>query len=119
MGKNLTRKILEAHLAEGRLVAGEEIGIRIDQILAQDLTATQAFLHFEAMGISRIRCKVAACYADHNVLHISPEKWGAHFNCQREPGRTAVGYARQAPATGTKTVLKPCAVPADWLLGSD
>lgn len=55
MGKSLTHKILEAHLAEGRLVPGEEIGIRVDQVLAQDLTATQAFLQFEAMGLERVR----------------------------------------------------------------
>lgn len=38
MGESLTRKIIKSHLAEGRMVPGEEIGIRIDQTLIQDLT---------------------------------------------------------------------------------
>jgi len=33
MGDNVTRKILKAHLVDGRMVPGEEIGIRIDEIL--------------------------------------------------------------------------------------
>ena len=36
MGLNLTQKILKAHLVEGNMVPGEEIGIRIDQTLTQD-----------------------------------------------------------------------------------
>ena len=50
MGKSLTHKILEQHLVEGKLAAGEEIGIRIDQTLTQDATGTTAFLLFESMG---------------------------------------------------------------------
>src|SRR5437667_11248203 len=100
MGKNLTRKILEAHLAEGGLVAGEEIGIRIDQILAQDLTATQAFLHFEAMGIPRIRCRVAACYADHNVLHIKTENMEDHLYLQPASPHYGISIGNTAPRIG-------------------
>ena len=44
MPKNLTRKILEAHLLDGRLVPGEEIAIRIDHTLLQDATGTMGML---------------------------------------------------------------------------
>ncbi len=40
MARNLTRKILEAHLLEGSLDPGSEIAIRIDQTLLQDATGT-------------------------------------------------------------------------------
>ena len=33
MGQTLTEKILSAHLVEGEMVKGSEIGIRIDQTL--------------------------------------------------------------------------------------
>ena len=33
MAKNLTHKILAAHLVEGNLIPGEEIGIKIDHTL--------------------------------------------------------------------------------------
>ena len=36
MGQTLTEKILSAHLVEGEMVKGSEIGIRIDQTLTQD-----------------------------------------------------------------------------------
>src|SRR2546422_935611 len=73
MGKNLTRKILEAHLVEGRLVAGEEIGIRIDQVLAQDLTATQAFLHFEAIAIGAGGMDVALAMGGGPYYFVMPQ----------------------------------------------
>ena len=38
MGLTLTEKILKAHLVEGEMVKGSEIGIRIDQTLTQDAT---------------------------------------------------------------------------------
>src|SRR5438876_835536 len=119
MGKNLTRKILEAHLAEGRLVAGEEIGIRIDQILAQDLTATQAFLHFEAMGIPRIRCRVAACYADHNVLHIKPENMEDHLYLQSASRKYGIWFGKPASGIGHQIHLEHFAVPGETVLGAD
>ena len=41
MGLTLTEKILKAHLVEGEMVKGSEIGIRIDQTLTQDATGTR------------------------------------------------------------------------------
>ena len=46
MGLTLTEKILKAHLVEGEMVKGSEIGIRIDQTLTQDATGTMAYLEF-------------------------------------------------------------------------
>ena len=54
MGLTLTEKILKAHLVEGEMVKGSEIGIRIDQTLTQDATGTMAYLEFEAMGVPRV-----------------------------------------------------------------
>ena len=42
MGLTLTEKILKAHLVEGEMVKGSEIGIRIDQTLTQAATGTMA-----------------------------------------------------------------------------
>ena len=47
-------RILAEHLAEGKLEAGSEIAIRIDQALTQDVTGTMAYLELEAMGIERV-----------------------------------------------------------------
>ncbi|HEY6101869.1 MAG TPA: aconitase family protein, partial [bacterium] len=119
MGENLTRKILQAHLVEGRMVAGEEIGIRIDQVLAQDLTATQAFLQFEAMGLPRIRCRIAACYADHNVLHIRPENMEDHLYLQTASRKYGLWFAKPASGIGHQIHLEHFAVPGETVLGAD
>ena len=55
MGTNLVYKILEAHLVEGKLEAGTEIAIKIDQTLTQDATGTMAYLQFETMDVTRVK----------------------------------------------------------------
>jgi len=119
MGTNVTRKILEAHLVDGRLTSGEEVGIRIDQVLAQDLTATQAFLQFEAMGISRVRCRVAACYADHNVLHIKPENMEDHMYLQSASRKYGLWFGKPATGIGHQIHLEHFAIPGETVLGAD
>ena len=55
MSQTLVYKILQKHLVEGKLAAGERIGIRIDQTLTQDATGTTAYLLYESMGIGRVK----------------------------------------------------------------
>lgn len=119
MGKSLTHKILEVHLAEGGLVPGEEIGIRVDQVLAQDLTATQAFLQFEAMGLERVRCKLVACYADHNVLHIMPEHMEDHLYLQTASKKYGIWFGKPATGIGHQIHLEHFAIPGETVLGAD
>ena len=68
MGLTLTEKILSAHLVEGEMVKGTEIGIKIDQTLTQDATGTMAYLEFEAMGVPRVKTERSVAYIDHNTL---------------------------------------------------
>ena len=70
MGKNLTRRLIEAHLVEGPMIPGEEIALRIDQTLTQDATGTMVMLEFEAMQVQRIKTELSAQYVDHNVLQV-------------------------------------------------
>ena len=62
MGMTLTEKILSAHLVEGEMIKGTEIGIRIDQTLTQDATGTMAYLEFEAMGVPRVKTERSVAY---------------------------------------------------------
>ena len=55
MNKNVTHKLIESHLVEGRMQAGEEIGLKIDQTLTQDATGTLVMLELEAMGFAGSR----------------------------------------------------------------
>ena len=46
MGLTLTEKIIKAHIIDGEMVKGTEIGLKIDQTLTQDATGTMAYLQF-------------------------------------------------------------------------
>ena len=93
MQRNLTHKILEAHLVEGKLIPGEEIGITIDHTLLQDATGTMAMLEFESLGIDRVKAELSVQYVDHNILQTDNKnaedhvflrtacaKYGIHFS---------------------------------------
>jgi aconitate hydratase len=51
MPKNVSQKLIESHLIEGKMTPGEEIGLKIDQTLTQDATGTLVMLEFEAVNM--------------------------------------------------------------------
>lgn len=67
---NIARKIIRAHLVQGEMSPGSEIGIRMDQTLTQDATGTMAWLQFEALGLSRVKTELSVSYVDHNTLQM-------------------------------------------------
>jgi len=119
MGQNLTRKILKAHLADGRMVAGEEIGIRIDEILDQDLTGTAAMQEFEAMQLDRVRCKVAAVFGDHNVLQVNEENTEDHVYLATAARKYGMWWAKPGAGIGHQIHQEHFACPGDTALGAD
>ena len=78
MGLTIAEKILSAHLVDGVLTKGHEIGVKIDQTLTQDATGTMAYLEFEAMGIDRVRTERSVAYIDHNTLQSGFENADDH-----------------------------------------
>ena len=60
--------MIASHLVEGEMIAGREIGLRIDQTLTQDATGTLVMLELEAMGLDRVKTEVSAQYVDHNLI---------------------------------------------------
>ncbi|HEV2494928.1 MAG TPA: aconitate hydratase [Terriglobia bacterium] len=119
MGKNLVQKILAEHVAEGRLEAGEEIGIRIDQTLTQDATGTMAYLQFEAMGIPRVRTKLSVSYVDHNMLQTGFENADDHRFLQSVAARYGIHFSRPGNGICHQVHLERFAAPGATLLGSD
>ena len=119
MGENLTRKILRAHLVDGRMTPGEEIGIRIDEILIQDITGTAAMMHFEAMQLDRVRCKVACVYGDHMVLQVSEENTEDHVYLSTAGRKYGIWWAKPGAGIGHQVHQEHFACPADTALGAD
>jgi len=119
MGENVTRKILRGHLVDGRMTPGEEIGIKIDEILIQDITGTAAMMHFEAMQLHRVRCKVACVYGDHNVLQVSEENTEDHVYLASAARKYGMWWAKPGAGIGHQIQQEHFAAPGDTALGAD
>jgi aconitate hydratase len=119
MPKNLTRKILEAHLAEGRLVPGEEIAIRIDHTLLQDATGTMAMLEFEALGLERVKAQLAAQYVDHNLLQTDNKNADDHRFLQTACARYGIHFSRPGNGVSHQVHMERFGRPGLTLLGAD
>ncbi len=119
MGQNLTQKIIDAHLLEGKAVAGEETAFRIDQTLTQDATGTMAYLQFEAMGIPRVKTKLSVSYVDHNMLQSGFENADDHRFLQTIASKHGVYYSRPGNGICHQVHLERFSEPGTTLLGSD
>ncbi len=119
MAKNLTYKILEAHLVEGELVSGEEIAIKIDHTLLQDATGTMAMLEFEALGIDSVKVELAAQYVDHNLLQTDNKNADDHVYLQTACARYGIHFS--APGNGIchQVHMERFGVPGKTLIGAD
>ena len=119
MPKNLTHKILEDHLVEGKLIPGEEIGIRIDHTLLQDATGTVAMLEFESLGIDRVKVEVAAQYVDHNLLQTDNKNADDHRYLQTASARYGIHFSPAGNGICHQVHMERFGVPGKIILGAD
>ncbi len=119
MKKNLTHKILAGHLAEGELVPGKEIGIRIDHTLLQDATGTLALLEFEALGLDRVKVELAAQYVDHNLLQTDNKNADDHKFLQTAAARYGIHFSKPGNGVSHQVHMERFGVPGKTMLGSD
>jgi len=119
MNKNLTHKILEAHLVEGKLVPGGEIGITIDQTLLQDATGTLAMLEFETLGLDRVKVGLAAQYVDHNLLQTDNKNADDHKFLQTAAARYGVHFSKPGNGVSHQVHMERFGAPGKTLLGAD
>ncbi len=119
MADSLTHKILKAHLVDGELKPGTEIGIRIDQTLTQDATGTMAYLQFEAMGINRVKTQLSVSYVDHNMLQTGFENADDHRYLQTVAANYGIYFSKPGNGICHQVHLERFGKPGLTLLGSD
>ena len=119
MGKNLTHKLIEAHLLEGEMVPGQEVGLRIDQTLTQDATGTLVMLELEAMGLDRVRTEVSAQYVDHNLIQADNKNPDDHVFLESAARRFGLWYSRAGNGVSHPVHQECFGKPGKTLLGSD
>jgi len=119
MGKNVAQKLIEAHLVDGNMQPGKEIGLKIDQTLTQDATGTMVMLEFEAMQIPRVKTEISAQYVDHNLLQTDFKNADDHlflWSCCQKFG---VWYSRPGNGVSHPVHMERFGIPGKTLLGSD
>ena len=119
MGLNLAEKIILAHLVDGSMEPGQELGLRIDQTLTQDATGTMAYLEFEAIGIDRVRTELSVAYIDHNTLQSGFENADDHRYIQSVAKKHGIRYSRPGNGICHQVHLERFGVPGKTLIGSD
>jgi aconitate hydratase len=119
MARNLTTKILEAHLVEGELIPGSEISISIDHTLLQDATGTMAMLEFIAMGLPRVKVGLAAQYIDHNLLQTDYKNADDHAFLTSAAQKFGVHLSRPGNGISHQVHLERFGVPGTIVLGAD
>ena len=119
MGLTMCQKIIKEHLVEGEMVAGQEIGIRIDQTLTQDSTGTMAYLQLEAIGVDRVKTKKSVAYIDHNMLQQSFENADDHKYIQTVASKHGIYFSKPGNGICHQVHLERFGVPVQTMVGSD
>ncbi|MBD3290080.1 aconitate hydratase [candidate division KSB1 bacterium] len=119
MAKNVTQKIIENHLLEGKMIAGEEIGLKIEQTLTQDATGTMVMLEFEAMNVPQVRTEISAQYVDHNLLQTDFRNADDHIFLQSACQKFGLWYSRPGNGVSHPVHMERFGIPGKTLLGSD
>jgi predicted aconitate hydratase len=116
---SLARRILEEHLVRGELVPGQEIGISVDQALAQDATGTMAMMQFELFGHERVEVETAVVYVDHNILQIDFKNPDDHRFLQAMAARYGAWFSRPGNGICHYVHCERFAAPGKTLIGAD
>jgi aconitate hydratase len=119
MMANIAQKLMESHLIQGRLQAGEEIALRIDQTLTQDATGTLVMLELEAMKLDRVRTEHSAQYVDHNLLQEDFKNADDHLFLRSACRRFGLWYSAAGNGVSHPVHQERFGKPGLTLLGSD
>src|SRR5436309_2079753 len=119
MNRSLTRKLIESHLASGKPVAGEEIGLAVDQALLTDTNGTMAWLQFEAMGFPRVVPPCVVTYIHHNVYQVDSRNSDDHRYLQTAARRYGAIFSKPGNGICHQVHLESFSVPGQTLLGTD
>ncbi|HEY4675372.1 MAG TPA: aconitate hydratase [Candidatus Bathyarchaeia archaeon] len=119
LSKTMSERIIQVHCVEGRVEAGQEIAITIDQTLTQDATGTLVYMLFEAMGIPKTKTKLSVSYIDHNILQTGPNNADDHHYLQTAAAKYGVILSKAGNGICHSLHLERFARPGWTLLGSD
>ncbi|TMQ16504.1 MAG: aconitate hydratase [Candidatus Rokuibacteriota bacterium] len=119
MGRSLTHKLIESHLAAGKAVVGEEIGLGVDQVLLTDTNGIQSWLQFEALGFQRVVPARAVTYIDHNVYQVDSRNTDDHRYLQSVSRKYGALFSKPGNGICHQVHMESFSIPGQTLLGTD
>ena len=119
MNGSVAHKLIESHLLDGNMNAGEEIALRIDQTLAQDATGTLVMLEFEALGVPEVKTDLSAQYVDHNLVQTDFRNADDHLFLRSAARKWGVWYSKPGNGVSHPVHMQRFGAPGKTLLGSD
>lgn len=119
MPKSVTQKLIESHLTEGKMIAGEEVGIKIDQTLTQDATGTLVMQECEAIQLDRTKAEVSVQYVDHNLLQTDFKNADDHLYLLSACKKFGIWFSRPGNGVSHPVHMERFGIPGKTLLGSD
>jgi aconitate hydratase len=119
VAENLTTKILKRHMPAEDYRPGEEVELRVDQVLLQDATGTMACLQLEQLGIDEVRVPLAVQYVDHNLIQLDSKNPDDHRFLQDFSARYGIVYSRPGNGICHYLHVERFARPGDVIIGAD
>lgn len=116
---NVAQKLIAAHLVEGEMTPGSEIGLRVDQTLTQDATGTMVMLELEAMGLERVRTELSVQYVDHNLLQTDEKNPDDHLFLASAAQRFGLWFSKAGNGVSHPVHQARFGRPGATLIGSD
>lgn len=119
MPMNVAQKLIQSHLLDGQMIAGQEISLKIDQTLCQDATGTLVMLELEAMGVDRVKTELSAQYVDHNLIQEDYKNADDHLFLKSAAQRFGVWFSRPGNGVSHPVHMENFGKPGKTLVGSD
>lgn len=119
MAQNVAQKLIADHLVEGRMEPGSEVGLTVDQTLAQDATGTMVMLELEAMGLDRVRTELSVQYVDHNLLQTDEKNPDDHLFLQSAAHRFGLWFSKAGNGVSHPLHQAHFGRPGLTMIGSD
>src|SRR5919202_230992 len=117
--RNVPRKLIEPPLIDGEMVPGEEVAIRVDQVLTHDATGPLIALELEAMGLDEIRPELAVGYVDHLLLQGDAKNADDHLFLRSACQRFGMWYSKPGNGISHPIHQERFGKPGKTLLGAD
>jgi aconitate hydratase len=119
MGRGVAHKLIAAHVADGDMSPGAEIGLRIDQTLTQDATGTMVMAELDPLGLDRVKTEVSVQYVDHNLLQGDERNAEDHLFLRSACRRFGLWYSKPGNGVSHPTHMQRFGIPGKSLAGSD